>query len=66
MFVTTRNRALTQFSYKVNGFILFCNLLAYTFLKSFFFSSEYLIFVPETCRCFWQNVKAFSENAFAE
>ena len=40
MFVTTRNRALTQFSYKVNGFILFCNLLAYTFLKTFFFSPK--------------------------
>ena len=45
LFVTTMKWVFTQFSYKVSGFILFCNLLAYTFLKSFFFSSEWLIFV---------------------
>ena len=40
MFVTTMKSAIAHFSYKVKRFILFCNLLAYTFLKSFFFSPK--------------------------
>ncbi len=32
--------AVTHFSYKVSRFILFCNLLSLTFLKSFFFSMK--------------------------
>ena len=52
----------TQFSYKVNGFILFCNLLAYTFLKSFFFSSERLIFVVKKVVVFYKKNKVMMET----
>ena len=31
---------IAHFSYKVKSFILFCNLLALTFFKSFFFSAK--------------------------
>lgn len=31
---------IAHFSYKVKSFILFCNLLALTFFKSFFFSMK--------------------------
>ena len=50
---------IAHFSYKVKSFILFCNLFALTFFKSFFFWWKDLSLPPETSRRFVGKMKAF-------
>ena len=60
MFVTTMKSAIAHFSYKVKRFILFCNLLALTFLKTFLFSMKRAIFA-ERKRYFMETIKIADE-----
>lgn len=49
-------RASAHFSHKVSSFILFCNLYALTFLKSFFFSSKDVSLSKRKC-VFMETIK---------
>ena len=60
MFVTTMKSAIAHFSYIVKRFILFCNLFALTFLKTFLFSMKRAIFA-ERKRYFMETIKIADE-----
>ena len=51
---------IAHFSYKVKSFILFCNLFALTFLKTFLFSMKRAIFA-ERKRYFMETIKIADE-----